>query len=387
MSITPIPLHEPIFSGNEIKYLTECIETAWVSTAGKFVNLFEDNICEYTGAKYAVACASGTAALHVSLRVVGVMPGDEVIVPSLTFIAPVNAVKYCNANPIFMDADDFYNIDVQKTIDFINQETKFRAGSTYNKTTRNRISAIVPVHVWGNAVLLDELVALCKGRNIALIEDASEGLGVRYSNENNNDEHVGTLGTIGCISFNGNKIITSGGGGVIITDDEKLAEHARYLTTQAKDDPIRYVHNEVGYNYRLTNIQAAVGVAQLEQLPKILQQKAVVRSNYSLAFKNVGGLRLSRTPDYARSNYWLNIVRVESENYLRDRENLLSLLIDAGVQSRPVWALIHEQAPYRHAQTFHIENAYRLVDSSLCIPSSATLTLDEIEMIVEVMNE
>ncbi|MCK4815244.1 aminotransferase class I/II-fold pyridoxal phosphate-dependent enzyme, partial [bacterium] len=255
-----IPISVPTIQGNEWKYIKECLDTGWVSSAGKYVDKFEEEICRFTGTKYAVACVNGTAALHVSLRLVGVQPTDEVIVPTLTFISPVNAVRYLNAEPIFMDADDYYNIDAQKTIRFIKDESEFKNGFSYNKKTGKRISAIIPVHVFGNAVNLEELTAICTERNIKVIEDATESLGTIYTKGRFTGKHTGTTGDIGCFSFNGNKIITTGGGGMIVTNNEEYAKRARYLTTQAKDDQVRYVHNEIGYNYRLTNIQAALGV-------------------------------------------------------------------------------------------------------------------------------
>ena len=268
-----IPLSVPHLNGNEWKYVKECLDTNWVSSAGKFVDLFEKKIAEYTGAKYAIACVNGTAALQVSLRLAGVQPGDEVIAPALTFIAPINAIAYNGASPVFMDADEYYNIDSAKTIRFIQEETEFKDGFSYNRNTGKRVSAIVPVHVWGNACWLDDLVDVFRARNIAIVEDASESLGTRYTKGKFAGKHTGTIGKLGCISFNGNKIITTGGGGMILADDEGLAAKARYLTTQAKDDEVKYIHNKIGYNFRLTNIQAALGVAQLEQLPSILKKK------------------------------------------------------------------------------------------------------------------
>ena len=275
-----IPLCVPTLKGDEWKYVKECIDTEWVSSAGKYVDLFEQNISEYTGSKYAVACVNGTSAIQVSLRLAGVLPGDEVIVPTLTFIAPINAIAYNNASPVFMDADNFYNLDAGKTISFINNETVFKDGFTYNKSTNVKVAALLPVHVWGNACWLDELTELCRERNIAIVEDASESLGTFYKEGKYKGKHTGTIGKLGCLSFNGNKIITTGGGGMILTDDEKLAEKAKYLTTQAKDDPVRYIHHEIGHNFRLTNVQAALGVAQLEQLSGFLDRKRDIYRQY-----------------------------------------------------------------------------------------------------------
>ena len=275
-----IPLSSPNLNGNELKYVKECLDTEWVSSAGKYVELFEQKVSEYTGARYAIACVNGTSALQLSLLLAGVNENDEVIVPTLTFIATVNAIVYNRAKPLFMDADNFCNIDKDKTIEFIKNETLMKNGYTFNKKTKKRISAIIPVHVWGNAANLDELVLLCKERNIKIVEDASESLGTNYINGSLKGKHTGVIGELGCLSFNGNKIITTGGGGMILTNDAKLASKARYLSTQAKDDEVRYVHNQVGYNFRLTNVQAAIGVAQMEQLPKFLDRKREIYSKY-----------------------------------------------------------------------------------------------------------
>jgi perosamine synthetase len=381
-----IPLSTPHLSGNEWKYVKECLDTNWVSSAGKYVDLFEQEIAKYTGAKYAVACVSGTAALHVSLRLAGVIPGDEVIAPTMTFISPINAIAYNGASPVFMDADDYYNIDSQKTIQFILEETKFRNGFTYNKTSGKRISAIILVHVWGNAVWLDELIEFCAERNIVVVEDACESLGTRYIEGTYSGKHTGTIGRFGCLSFNGNKIITTGGGGMILTDDEELAGKARYLSTQAKDDSVRYIHDEIGYNFRLTNVQAAIGVAQLEQLSGFLQQKREIHNQYYLALKDVQGLKLAGVPDYANNNHWFNVVQVDSSVYGKDRESLMELLEKNEIQTRPVWALNHLQKPFRGSQTYAIDNANKQLDYSLCFPSSTNLTKDEIDIILALLN-
>jgi len=381
-----MPLCVPTLKGNEWKYVKECIDTEWVSSAGKYVDLFEQNISEYTGSKYAVACVNGTSAIQVSLRLAGVLPGDEVIVPTLTFIAPINAIAYNNASPVFMDADNFYNLDAGKTISFINNETVFKDGFTYNKSTNVKVAALLPVHVWGNACWLDELTELCRERNIAIVEDASESLGTFYKEGKYKGKHTGTIGKLGCISFNGNKIITTGGGGMILTDDEKLAEKAKYLTTQAKDDPIRYVHDEIGYNFRLTNIQAALGVAQLEQLPAILKRKKELFDYYRSAIEDIDGLSLSKVPNYADNNHWLNLLQIDSKAIGEDRETLMQRLEKNGIQTRPVWKLNHEQKPYKNFQNYKIEKANILVENSLCLPSSSNLTNENLEKIVSQLN-
>lgn len=381
-----IPLSAPSLKSNEWKYVKECIDTEWVSSAGKYVYLFEEKIAKYTGSKYAIACVNGTAAIQVSLRLAGVEAGEEVIVPSLTFIAPINAVTYNNAAPVFLDADNFYNIDVEKTMAFIKNETVFKNGFTYNKKTNKKISAILPVHVWGNACWFDELIDLCEERNIDIVEDASESLGTFYKEGKFKGKHTGTIGKLGCISFNENKIITTGGGGMILTNDKELAEKAKYLTTQAKDDPIRYVHDEIGYNFRLTNIQAALGVAQLEQLPAILKRKKEIYNFYESALKNIDGLPISKVPNYSDNNHWLNILQIDNKIYCHDHETLMQRLEENGIQTRPVWALNHEQKPYVNCQNYRIDNANKLVENSLCLPSSLNLTNENLDRIVSQLN-
>ena len=377
-----IPLSEPSLKGNEWQYVKECLDTEWVSSAGKYVGLFEKKIAEHTNAKYAVACVNGTSALQVSLRLAGVEPGDEVIVPTLTFIAPVNAIAYNGAIPVFMDADQYFNIDVEKTIDFISNKTVFKNESTYNKTTNKKISAIIPVHVWGNAVWMAKLVSLCEERNIAIVEDAAESMGTRYINGEHSGKHTGTICLLGCLSFNGNKIITTGGGGMILTDDADLAEKAKYLTKQAKDDRLRYIHDEIGYNFRLTNIQAALGVAQLEQLPGFLERKKDIHQEYVETVETIERLTMAKIPDYAENNHWMNLLQINGTTYGTNREGLMARLEKNGIQTRPVWTLNHKQRPYTDCQSYKIKRAEELVKNSLCLPSSTNLATDHINSII-----
>jgi aminotransferase in exopolysaccharide biosynthesis len=380
-----IPLTEPSLKGNEWQYVKECLDTEWVSSAGKYVGLFEKKIAEHTNAKYAVACVNGTSALQVSLRLAGVEPGDEVIVPTLTFIAPVNAIAYNGAIPVFMDADQYFNIDVEKTIDFISNKTVFKNESTYNKTTNKKISAIIPVHVWGNAVWMAKLVSLCEERNIAIVEDAAESMGTRYINGEHSGKHTGTICLLGCLSFNGNKIITTGGGGMILTDDADLAEKAKYLTKQAKDDRLRYIHHEIGYNFRLTNIQAALGVAQLEQLPRFLERKGEISHQYQNALKGVDGLSIADVPNYADNNHWMNVLQIDNAVYDEDRDSIMQRLEKNRIQTRPVWALNHLQKPYKDCQSYKIEKAEELVNNSLCLPSSTNLSDEDLNKVIDIL--
>jgi aminotransferase in exopolysaccharide biosynthesis len=382
-----IPLSVPNISGNEWQYVKECLDTEWVSSAGKYVDIFEQKIAQYTGTKYAVACVNGTSALQVSLRLAGVRSGNEVIVPTLTFIAPVNAVAYNDARPIFMDVDKYYNLDIEKTIKFIQTETVFKDGDTYNKKTNEQISAIIPVHMWGNPVWLDELVPLCLERNIAVVEDACESLGSIYSQGKYKGQHTGTVSKLGCLSFNGNKIITTGGGGMILTDDEEMAKKIRYLTTQAKDDPVRYIHHEIGYNFRLTNIQAALGVAQLEQLPGFLKRKRGIFQQYQTTLNDVDGLTIADVPDYAENNCWMILLQIDKKTYGEDREELMQRLDANNIQTRPAWAPIHLQKPYQSCQTYRVEQAEELVENSLCLPSSTNLSDEDLDNVIAQLNE
>jgi dTDP-4-amino-4,6-dideoxygalactose transaminase len=272
-----------------------------------------------------------------------------------------------------MDSDKFYNIDIEKTMEFIKNETIIKEGVSFNKRSGKKISALVPVHVWGNACWLDELIELCDERNIAIVEDASESLGTVYTDGKYKGRHAGTVGKLGCLSFNGNKIITSGGGGMILTDDETLAEKAKYLTTQAKDDPIRYVHNEIGYNFRLTNIQAAIGVAQLELLPKFLKKKKKIYEYYHQNINKINGLKIPSTPRYSLNNHWLNLLQVDEVKYGNNKEDLMRKLGERGLQTRPVWYPNHKQKPYVNCQVYKTSKVDELVKSSLCLPSSVSL--------------
>lgn len=380
-----IPLSVPSIKGNEWKYIKECLDTEWVSSAGKYVNKFEQDVCSLSGSRFAIACVNGTAALEISLKLAGVKPNDEVIVPTLTFIAAINVIRYLYAEPIFMDCDDYYCLDAVKTIDFIKTQTRYKNGFTYNITTGKRIAAVIPVHIFGNAVNLAELLEICRERNIAVIEDSTESIGTYYTDTALKGRYTGTVGKIGCYSFNGNKIITTGGGGMIVTDDESIAHKARYLTTQAKDDEVRYIHDEIGYNYRLTNIQAAMGVAQLERLKEYIEIKSKNYQSYKKCVAEIDGLDIAPVPDYAAVNYWMYCLQIDKKVYGRDRESLMAYLSENNIQTRPVWYLNHLQKPYRNCQSYKIENAIRLLDITLNIPCSVNLTETQINRVCEVL--
>ena len=376
-----IPISEPCLKGNELKYLKECIDTNWVSSSGKFIVDFENAICEYVKAKYAVACVNGTSGLHIALKLCGVNSADEVIVPTLTFIAPVNAVKYLGAEPVFMDCDDYMNIDPVKLREFCIRECKITKAGLRNNSTGRIIKAVIPVHIFGNPCDMREMMRIAKAYRLKVIEDAAESLGSRYTSDLYKNKFTGTIGDIGVFSFNGNKIITTGGGGMIVTGNRLLAEKARYLTNQAKDDPVRYIHREIGYNFRLTNLQAALGLAQLEQLKKFIRIK---KNNYELyrkLFSSVKGIKMSGIPRGTSPNYWFYSLLVEKKEYGMDREKLMNCLTKKNIQSRPIWSLNHLQRPYRKNQAYRVEKAPWFWKRVLNIPCSAGLREKQINHI------
>lgn len=381
-----IPLSVPHISGNEWTYIKECLDTEWVSSAGKYVDKFEEEICQFTKAKYATGCVNGTAALQIALLVAGVKPDEEVIVPTVTFIATVNVVRYVNAFPVFMDCDDFYNIDLVKTMEFIKTNTIYKNGFTYNKSTGRKISAIIPVHIFGNAVDIEEFFEEIRSRNIKIVEDAAESIGTYYTKGKLSDNYTGTIGDVGCFSFNGNKIITTGGGGMVVTNNQNYARTAKYLTTQAKDDGIYYIHDAIGYNFRLTNIQAALGVAQLERLNEYIVIKKRNYDIYKEQINQVDGLSIAEVPSFASSNYWFYCLRVD-KSYGRNIHELIRYLGENDIQARPIWKLNHLQTPYQTCQSYKIERAQILYENTINIPCSVNLSKSDIEKVVNTLHD
>jgi perosamine synthetase len=369
-----IPLYPPNIPRKSLDYLKKCVDENMVSTGGNLINIFESKISNITSSKYAVAFNSGTAALHIALKVIGVKESDEIIVPTLTFIATINSVIYNKCSPIFMDSDEDYNIDVRKVIHFLNKETIFKKKFSFNKKTKKRIFAIIVTHVWGNAANILKLKKICREKNIKIIEDASESLGTYYKK---NQKHTGTLGDIGVLSFNANKIITTGGGGMLLTNKLKYSKLAKYYSLQAKDDPIFFVHNNVGYNYRMTNISAALGLHQSIELTKILKKKKKIRNLYLEYFKNKKKVSFFQGTDHSKNNNWMNIVRVNFDKK-GSLKKIINLFEKKGVQVRPVWKLNHTQKPFKKFQAYQIKNAFRLVKKSLCLPSSINLSKKDI---------
>ena len=386
MSERFIPLHAPVISNQESIYVKDCLKTSWVSTAGKYVELFEEEVKKFTNSKYAIACINGTSALHISLILSGVSSGDEVIVPTMSFIAPINAINYCNASPIFMDVNNEYCLDIKKTIEFIRNETYFKKNNTYNKTTKKKISALIIVHAFGRSSYFEDLAKICKLRKIKIIEDAAEGIGNIYLKGSFKGKHVGTIGQFGCLSFNGNKVITAGGGGIILTKNLKFAKKAKYLTTQAKNNQVFFVHDEVGFNYRLTNLQAALGLAQLKNIDKYLKIKKKIYLQYLKLFSNFKNLKFQIMPNFASSNYWLNIIEFKN-NKKEKLAKFINYMKSNQIEVRPIWKLNHLQKPYIKSQNYKITNAIKIVNRSICLPSSINLNNKDIKRIISKIND
>jgi perosamine synthetase len=376
-----IPLCVPEIRGNEWKYIKECLDTNWVSSVGSFVDRFERELAGYVGTKYAIATCNGTAALHIALLVAGVRPDDEVLVSTITFISPANAISYVGAWPVFIDTEpEYWQMDPQKVVDFLEQECHWGNGELRNRTTNRRVKAILPVHILGHPVDMDPILKVARKYNLVVIEDATESLGAKYKGR-----MVGTLGDIACFSFNGNKIITTGGGGMIVTDDEAWARKAKYLTTQAKDDSLEYVHNEIGYNYRLTNIQAAMGCAQLEQLGDYIAAKRRIAANYARALRDVPGITPMQEAEWAFSIFWMYTVLVDEAKYGMSSRALLHNLNDEKIQTRPLWQPMHNSPAHAGSQAYHCDVAERLNREALSLPCSVGLRTDQLAQVVQVV--
>lgn len=359
-----IPLHAPCFLGNEKKYVEECINSTFVSSVGEFVDLFEKKIVEYTGAKYAVATVNGTSALHIALMMAGVIKDDIVVTQPLSFIATCNAISYISAMPLFIDIDkSTLGLSPEKFADFLLNTTYIGDdGYCYHKILHKRISACVPMHTFGHPVEMNQLLSLCKSYNIALVEDAAESMGSFY-----HQKHTGTLGLAGTFSFNGNKTITSGGGGMLITNDASVAIRAKHITTQAKvPHKWEFVHDQIGYNYRLPNINAALACAQLEQLELFVQNKRELAFAYQQFFE-ANGIDFISEPLDCRSNYWLNAVVLKD---LKERDEFLTLTNNIGVMTRPVWGLMNSLTMFENCPKDDLSNAHWAADRIVNIPSS-----------------
>lgn len=377
MSERFIPLSVPSLQGNELKYVTEAIKTEWVSTAGPYIQQFEEKTAEYVKATGAVAVQNGTSGLHVALMLMNVSHGDEVIVPTLTFIAAVNPVKYIGAEPIFMDCDDSLCMDADKLLEFCQNECSLLLGKLINNRTKKHIKAILVVHVFGNMAEMEAIMAVADKFNLKVIEDATEALGTYYTKGKYKNRYAGTIGNAGVYSFNGNKIITTGGGGMIVSDDEELLKKAKHLTTQAKSDDLYYTHDEIGYNYRMTNIQAALGLAQLEQLEGFIEAKKQNYLQYRKDIEQIPDLNLLPFRKGTRPNYWFYAVEVY-EDFGTSRRELIDALGKKNIQARPIWGLIHNQLPYQGDVSYQIEKAEKYLHQVVNLPCSSNLTTEEV---------
>lgn len=395
-----IPLCVPEIRGNEWAYIKECLDTNWVSSVGAFVDRFEQKLATCIGVEHAVATVNGTAALHIALLVAGVQPDDEVLISTLTFIAPANAIRYIGAWPVFIDAEPrYWQMDPQKVVDFLEQECRWENGGLYNKITGRQVKAIIPVHILGHPVDMDPILEVARKYNLIVIEDATESLGAKYLGSNHKQpspdskqpssavyhpSSVGSLGDIACFSFNGNKLITTGGGGMIVTDNEVWAHKAKYLTTQAKDDPLEYVHYEVGYNYRLTNVLAALGCGQMEQLDAYIAAKRRIAATYAETLADVPGITPMSEAPWAFSVYWMFTMLVDETQYGIDSRMLLKKLSKARIQTRPLWQPVHQSKAYQNrCVTYGGEIAERLNRQALSLPCSVGLEGQEQQRVIE----
>ena len=372
-----IPLSVPNLAGNEWKYIKECLDTSWVSSVGAYVDSFETVFAAYVGAKYAVSVVNGTSALHISLQIVGVKANDYVILPNITFIASANSIRYCNASPLLVDVfTDTWQIDVILLEKFLDNHSYQKDNECFLKENHRRIKAIMPVHVLGNMCEMKKLQEIAEKHHISIVEDATEALG-SYQN----DKHAGTFGAFGCFSFNGNKIMTTGGGGMIVTDNETFAKRAKHLTTQAKSDSFEYIHDEIGYNYRMVNILAAMGVAQLEQMPQFLNRKAQINSFYIERFKDLP-ISFQENTANTNPNHWLFTVCAESQ------KELIKHLTENKIQVRPFWLPMNLLVMFKDdLYVTEDNNSYKVYEKSVSLPCSTNITDEELEKVVQCVRD
>lgn len=382
-----IPLSVPNLSKDILENIEECIETGWVSTGGKFIAEFEEKVANYTGVNEAVGVQSGTAGLHVGYRLLGVEAGDEVIVPTVTFIATVNPIKYLGAEPVFIDCDDSLNMNLDKLEEFLENHCELTDEGLKNQESGRIIKALCVVHVFGNPINMERVMQIANKYNLKVVEDAAESLGSFYIAGKYEGKHTGTIGDLGIFSFNANKILTTGGGGMIIAKDEKLLERARFLAAQAKTDPLYYQHDEIGYNYRLTNIAAAFGTKQMDRIEDFVATKKENHNLYKQEIKNIEGLKLLPFNKGTRPNYWFYSVVVDEKKYGIDRGELLTKLNDVGIQARPLWDLMSNQKPFEDCFAYKIERAQYYADNLINMPCSTNLTKEQVLQVIEKLKE
>ena len=377
-----IPLCIPNFEGNERKYVDDAIDQGWVSTGGAYITKLEEEMAKFLHTDNVAACQSGTSALHLSLVQSGVQPGDVVLVPPLTFIAAVNPVKYQFAQPIFIDCDDSFCMDPVKLREFCEQECDFADGKLTYKANGAQVKALVVVHVFGNMADMESIMDIAHKYGIKVIEDATEALGTCYTSGRYAGKYAGTIGDFGAFSFNGNKIITTGGGGAVTANKSETVDHIRFLSTQAKTDPHYYIHDEIGYNYRMTNIQAALGVAQMEELPEFIRRKQANFDKYAKLFENSELGEIVPFREGISSNKWFYSLKINRERITAEMREIITRLQDNGIQTRAIWGLINEQKPYLNETTYKLEKAPYYAERILNIPSSTQITDEEIETVV-----
>ena len=382
-----INLSVPNLSMDILDNLKECLESGWVSTGGRFIPEFETKVKNYMKTKFAAGVQSGTAGLHMSLQVLGVQRDEEVFVPTLTFIAAVNPTTYLGASPIFIDCDDSLCMDPIKLEKFCSEECDFKEGVLVNKKTNKKIRALVIVHVFGNMSDMEKIMDIAKKYNLRVLEDATEALGTYYTEGRYKGKYAGTIGDIGVLSFNANKIITTGGGGMVVGDNEELVEKVRFLSSQAKKDTLYFIHDEIGYNYRMLNLQAALGTSQIDQLESFIETKIKNYNIYKEELEKIEGLEILPFVEGIRANHWFYSLKIDKEKYGIGRDELLQKLVDAGIQTRPIWGLIHQQKPYSACQNYEIEKALYYYDRILNLPCSSNLTEKEVYQVIEKIRE
>ena len=382
-----IPLSIPNFEGNEKKYVNEAIDAGWVSTGGAFITRFEENLASYLGVSKVACCQSGTSALHLSLIESKIEINDIVLVPTVTFIAAVNPVKYMYATPIFIDCDDSLCMDPKKLRNFCDNECKFVEKKLIHKESGRQVKAIIVVHVFGNMADMEAIMDIANKYNLIVIEDATEALGTKFISGRYSEKYAGTIGNFGAFSFNGNKIITTGGGGAVLSNDEKNTNHMKFLSTQAKTDPHYYIHNEVGYNYRMTNLQAALGVAQLEYLEEFISRKNNFYKVYKREFESFEYGRILDFRNDTRSNMWFLSLCIDIEKLDCELKDLIEELKSKNVETRPIWGLIHMQKPYTDCVAYNMEKSLYYYKRVLNIPSSTGLNESDIKLVASLIKE
>jgi perosamine synthetase len=376
-----ISLNQPNIDNSDLKEIISTVKDNWVSTAGPIVTKLEKKISKFVKSKHTVSFINGTSALQIALKLIGANENTEVIAPTVTFVAPINAILYNGSRPIFMDADKFCNIDVNKTIEFLKTKTFMRSGFCYNKKTKKKIVGIIIVHVWGNAVFFDDLYRMCKKNKIKIIEDASESFGTKYTLGKFKNKYTGAIGDIGVYSFNGNKIITGGCGGALTTNSFKYAKLAKYLSTQAIDDSDYYIHNNIGYNFRLASINAALCISQLKKIKKFIDNKKTIYETYKKKLSIFKDFELLEAPSYADNNHWQNVILCKKDKL----KKIIKKSKLTNIQVRAMWLPNHIQKPYMKFQSYRITNANNLKNVVLCIPSSSNLTKKNINKVVSLL--